>query len=467
MQKRKPSFLLSLIIIVVLAVIISFAMLLLKLPTIITLFFCIFYTGIISVFLGHTKEDINDFILGGVRKSAFVIVMLLVIGCLIGSWIVSGIIPTIIYYGLDIINPNYFLVVGLISCSIISYFTGSAYACIGTIGVSMIGIAEGMGISLPITAGMILSGALFGDKMSPFSDTTNMASGVTKTPLFVHIKSMLYTTFPAWIMALIIYAFIGRDFNTAAVNIQQIDSLKNAIQANFQISPLLLIVPLLTVILAIKKIPPVIAIGIGAVTSIIVALIFQHQFDVQTILRSLVEGVQMDFGSDLTTKLFSNRGGMENMMHTISIVIIALIFGEIITKTGILGSLIIGLEKVIYNTVSLVFITILSCLLTTMISNSQYLSILMPGEAFLPLYKRRNISSRVLSRSLEDGGTMFGMLVPWTGDAAFVALTLGVATIDYLPFTFFALLSPVVSVVFAAFNIAIWKSSDDTWESNE
>ncbi len=393
--------------------------------------------------------------------------MLLVIGCLIGSWIVSGIIPTIIYYGLDIINPNYFLVVGLISCSIISYFTGSAYACIGTIGVSMIGIAEGMGISLPITAGMILSGALFGDKMSPFSDTTNMASGVTKTPLFVHIKSMLYTTFPAWIMALIIYAFIGSDFNTGAVNIEQIDSLKKAIQANFQISPLLLIVPLLTIVLAIKKVPPVIAIGIGAVTSIIVALIFQHQFDVQTILRSLVEGVQMDFGSDLTTKLFSNRGGMENMMHTISIVIIALIFGEIITKTGILGSLIIGLEKVIYNTVSLVFITILSCLLTTMISNSQYLSILMPGEAFLPLYKRRNISSRVLSRSLEDGGTMFGMLVPWTGDAAYVALTLGVATIDYLPFTFFALLSPVVSVVFAAFNIAIWKSSDDTWESNE
>jgi NhaC family Na+:H+ antiporter len=179
----------------------------------------------------------------------------------------------------------------------------------------------------------------------------------------------------------------------------------------------------------------------------------------------LVEGLQVDFNSNLTTKLFSNRGGMENMMHTISIVIIALVFGEIITKTGILGALINGLEKVVYNTVSLVFLTIISCLLTTMISNSQYLSILMPGEAFLPLYKRKNMSSRVLSRSLEDGGTMFGMLVPWTGDAAFAALTLGVATIDYLPFAFFALLSPLISVIFASFNLALWKNSDDNWET--
>ena len=213
MKKRKPSFLLSLIIITVLSAMISFSMLSLKLPTIICLLLCIFYISIISIFLGYSKENINSFILDGVKKSAFVIVMLLVIGCLIGSWIVSGIIPTIIYYGLEIINPSYFLVIGLISCSIISYFTGSAYACIGTIGVAMIGIAEGMGLSLPITAGMILSGALFGDKMSPFSDTTNMAAAITKTPLFVHIKSMLYTTFPAWIIALIIYAFLGSNFN--------------------------------------------------------------------------------------------------------------------------------------------------------------------------------------------------------------------------------------------------------------
>jgi NhaC family Na+:H+ antiporter len=465
MQKRKPSFLLSLIIIIVLSVMISFSMLSLKLPTIASLLLCIFYTSIISIFLGYTKENINSFILEGVKKSAFVIVMLLVIGCLIGSWIVSGIIPTIIYYGLEIINPNYFLVIGLISCSIISYFTGSAYACIGTIGVAMIGIAEGMGLSLPITAGMILSGALFGDKMSPFSDTTNMAAAITKTPLFIHIKSMLYTTFPAWVIALIIYAFIGSNFNTSTIDVQQIESLKSSIQTNFQISPLLLMVPLITIVLAIKKTPPVLAIGVGAFLSIIVGLIFQNQFDTYTILISLVEGLQIDFDSNLTTKLFSNRGGMENMMHTISIVIIALVFGEIITKTGLLGALISGLEKVVYNTVSLVFLTIISCLITTMISNSQYLSILMPGEAFLPLYKRKNISSRVLSRSLEDGGTMFGMLVPWTGDAAFAALTLGVATIDYLPFAFFALLSPIISVVFASFNLALWKNADDTWET--
>lgn len=464
MQKRKPGFLLSLIIILVLSVMVSFSMLALKLPTIVSLLLCILYICVISIFLGHTKENINSFILEGVKKSAFVIVMLLVIGCLIGSWIVSGIIPTIIYYGLDIINPNYFLVVGLISCSIISYFTGSAYACIGTIGVAMIGIAEGMGLSLPITAGMILSGALFGDKMSPFSDTTNMAAAVTNTPLFVHIKSMLYTTFPAWVIALIMYAFMGSDFNSTAIDVQQIENLKNSIQTNFQVSPLLLMVPLITIVLAIKKTPPVLAIGIGAFLSIIVGLIFQSQFDVYTILISLVEGLQINFDSNLTTKLFSNRGGMENMMHTISIVIIALIFGEIITKTGILGALIRGLEKVVYNTVSLVFLTIVGCLLTTMISNSQYLSILMPGEAFLPLYKRKNISSRVLSRSLEDGGTMFGMLVPWTGDAAFVALTLGVSTIDYLPFAFFALLSPIISIVFASFNLALWKKSEDTWE---
>lgn len=463
MPKKHLSFIKSFVIISILAVLVSYCMLMIHLPTIVTLFICIVYISIISLFLGYTLEDINEFILDGVKKSAFVVVMLLAIGCLIGGWIASGIIPTIIYYGLDIINPSYFLVVGLISCSIVSYFTGSAYACIGTIGVAMIGIAQGMGISLPLTAGMILSGALFGDKMSPFSDTTNMAAAATNTPLFVHIKSMIYTTLPAWIIALFIYAYLSMDFQLSGIHIDQIESLKISIQEHFFISPFMLLVPLITIILAVKKIPPVIAISTGAIISILVALIFQNQFDVYTVFMSLVQGLDMDFGSELTTKLFANRGGMEHMMHTISIVIIALIFGEIIAKTGVLGAFIGGLEKLVFNTASLVFITITSCLATTMISNSQYLSILMPGEAFLPLYRRKNVSSRVLSRSLEDGGTMFGMMVPWTGDAAFAALTLGVATIDYLPFAFFALLSPVISIIAASINYGIWTADQDDW----
>lgn len=463
MPKKHLSFIKSFVIISILAVLVSYCMLMIHLPTIVTLFICIVYISIISLFLGYTLEDINEFILDGVKKSAFVVVMLLAIGCLIGGWIASGIIPTIIYYGLDIINPSYFLIVGLISCSIVSYFTGSAYACIGTIGVAMIGIAQGMGISLPLTAGMILSGALFGDKMSPFSDTTNMAAAATNTPLFVHIKSMIYTTLPAWIIALFIYAYLSMDFQLSGIHIDQIESLKISIQEHFFISPFMLLVPLITIILAVKKIPPVIAISTGAIISILVALIFQNQFDVYTVFMSLVQGLDMDFGSELTTKLFANRGGMEHMMHTISIVIIALIFGEIIAKTGVLGAFIGGLEKLVFNTASLVFITITSCLATTMISNSQYLSILMPGEAFLPLYRRKNVSSRVLSRSLEDGGTMFGMMVPWTGDAAFAALTLGVATIDYLPFAFFALLSPVISIIAASINYGIWTADQDDW----
>ena len=463
MPKKHLSFIKSFVIISILAVLVSYCMLVLELPTIVTLFLCIVYISIISLFLGYTLEDINEFILDGVRKSAFVVVMLLAIGCLIGGWIASGIIPTIIYYGLDIIDPNYFLVVGLISCSIVSYFTGSAYACIGTIGVAMIGIAQGMGISLPLTAGMILSGALFGDKMSPFSDTTNMAAAATNTPLFVHIKSMVYTTLPAWIIALFIYAYLSMDIQLSGIHIDQIESLKISVQEHFFISPFMLLVPLITIVLAVKKIPPVIAISTGAIISILVALVFQNQFDVHTVFMSLVQGLDMDFGSELTTKLFANRGGMEHMMHTISIVIIALIFGEIIAKTGVLGAFIGGLEKLVFNTASLVFITITSCLATTMISNSQYLSILMPGEAFLPLYRRKNVSSRVLSRSLEDGGTMFGMMIPWTGDAAFAALTLGVATIDYLPFAFFALLSPVISIIAASINYGIWTADQDDW----
>jgi len=454
----------GLIILSLLAGLISVCMMVLELPTRLTLLLAIIFTCFVALFRKHSADQIQTHLVQGVKKSAFVVIVLFVIGCIIGAWIVGGIMPTIIYYGLEILSPSWFLVSGFIICSIVSYFTGSSYACMGTVGIAFMGIGQGLGVSLPIVAGMVLSGAVFGDKMSPFSDTTNLAAAVAGVDIFDHIKSMMYTTIPAWFVSAAIFGVLGMMQSGTALDSDRIQAIQAAINSYFNVNPLLLVIPVLTIVLVIRKVSPILSMACGAILGILAAFVFQQTFDTNTILVSLTKGLSFDFGSPETNKLFANRGGLASMVYPATIAMMALSLGELLNKIGLLAALIKMAEKVVFNTGSLVFFSIASCLMTTLLTASQYLSIVMPGEALQPLYKKRQISRRVLSRCLEDGGTLFSTLVPWAVDAAFVAGTLGVATIEYLPYAFFLLFSPLFSILFSFIGFGIWKASDESAE---
>ncbi|PHR25903.1 MAG: Na+/H+ antiporter NhaC [Desulfotalea sp.] len=442
-------------------------LLVLRLPTRGTLVLCIIYLSIVSYFLGSSLMEIEGYILDGFKKAAFTVGIMMAVGCVIGGWIIGGVIPSIIYYGLDLLTPSLYLTTGLILCSLTSYFTGTSYGCIGTMGVALIGVAEGIGVPIPIAAGMVVSGALFGDKMSPFSDTTNLAAATAKTPLFSHIYSMLFTGIPAIIISLIIFGVIGMNFeDTNAANPVKTQELMAAIDSAFFISPYLFLVPLLTIVLIIKKVPPILSIIIGSIFGVIVGLIFQDSFTSKEVILALFSGVNYDFGNADAAKLL-NRGGLGSMAWIVTVALIVLAFGEIIQRSGILKSLLTAVSNSINSRFKLIVATIGACLATNLFSASQYVSIVLPGETFEPAYRRMNIKGNVLSRTLEDSGTLFAFLVPWGNDAIFTAATLGVSTMDYAPYTFFSLICPVLAVLYAATGKFIWTRDDeDTLEAS-
>ncbi|MGL1933248.1 MAG: Na+/H+ antiporter NhaC [Desulfotalea sp.] len=454
----KPS--LAFIAMLGLVVILTICLQVLKLPTRGSLVLCIVYISVVSYFLGNSLKEIESYLLDGFKKAAFTVGILMAVGCVIGGWIIGGVIPSIIYYGLDLLTPSLYLTTGLILCCLTSYFTGTSYGCIATMGVALIGVAEGLGVPLPIAAGMIVSGALFGDKMSPFSDTTNLAAATAKTPLFSHIYSMLFTGGPAIVISLIIFAVIGMNFGDEnAANPAKTQELMTAIDSVFFISPFLLLVPAITIILIIRKTPPILSIMIGSIIGVIVALIFQDAFTTKEVILSLFKGVSYDYGNADAAKLL-NRGGLGSMAWIVTVALIVLAFGELIQRSGILRALLTAVSKSINSSFKLIVATIGACLATNLFSASQYVSIVLPGETFEPAYKRMGIKGNVLSRTLEDSGTLFAFLVPWGNDAIFTAATLGVATLDYAPYTFFSLICPLIAILYAATGAFIWKRDD-------
>lgn len=444
-----------------LVIILATCLQVLKLPTRGTLVLCIVYLSVVTYFLGNTLKEIEDYLLDGFKKAAFTVGVLMAVGCVIGGWIIGGVIPSIIYYGLDLLTPSLYLTTGLILCCLTSYFTGTSYGCIATMGVALIGVAEGLGVPLPIAAGMVVSGALFGDKMSPFSDTTNLAAATAKTPLFSHIYSMLFTGGPAIVISLIIFAVIGMNFgDSQGTSPAKTQELMAAIDSVFMISPFLLLIPAATILLIIKKVPPILSIMIGSILGVVAGMIFQDAFTAKEAVLALFKGVSYDYGNADAAKLL-NRGGLGSMAWIVTVALIVLAFGEIIQRSGILKALLTAISNSINSSFRLIVATIGACLATNLFSASQYVSIVLPGETFEPAYRRMNIKGNVLSRTLEDSGTLFAFLVPWGNDAIFTAATLGVATLDYAPYTFFSLICPILAVLYAATGKFVWKRENE------
>ncbi|MBX0316376.1 Na+/H+ antiporter NhaC [Planococcus glaciei] len=402
---------------------------------------------------GYKWDVIEEGAYKGIRMALPAIVIIILVGLIIGAWIGGGIVATMIYYGLKIITPSLFLVTICVICAIVTLAIGSSWSTMGTIGVAGMGIGVSMGIPAAMVAGAVISGAYFGDKMSPLSDTTNLAAGITGTDLFVHIKHMIYTTIPGLVIALVVYFFLGRQFGGAAVDTGNISSILTALESNFVISPWLLLVPLAVVVMVAKKVPALPALAIGVLLGWLCHVFIQGG-NVADAVNTLHDGFSISSGNEMVDNLF-NRGGIDSMMYTVSLTIVAMIFGGIMEQVGMLQAIVKQILKVAKSAGSLIAATVVSAFFTNATASEQYISILLPGRMYAKAFKDKNLHSKNLSRALEDGGTVTSPLVPWNTCGVFILATLGVETFAYAPYAVLNYAIPIISIIMAFLGLKV------------
>jgi NhaC family Na+:H+ antiporter len=421
--------------------------------------------GLIGWRYGKTWKDIEEKILHTIQSAMGAILILILIGALSGAWMISGLIPMMIYYGIEIMHPSFLLVASVVICSLVSLATGSSWSTIATIGVAIIGIGSAFGLNTGLVAGAIISGAYFGDKMSPLSDTTNLAPAVAGTDLFTHIRYMIYTTGPAWILTILIFSIIGI-FQSGHVSTVDTEYIRQGIATNFNTSPWLLLAPVILIAIIVKKTPAVPAMIVGVLLGLVFALFFQrdlldnmlvtgHFANYYHILLQSVFGEMSIQSGILEVDKLLTTGGMMGMLNTIFLILAALVFGGTMDAAGCLQRITDAMISAVKSRISLVGYTLLSGVIFNIVACDQYLSIVVPGKMLQKLYKEKGYKPEVLSRALEDSATVTSVLVPWNSCGATQSKVLNVPTFTYLPFCFFKLLSPLVNLTITIFNIKI------------
>jgi NhaC family Na+:H+ antiporter len=421
---------------------------------------------------GFKWKTIIDGIVKSISSAMAAILILMLIGALAGTWLISGIVPALIYYGLAILNPTIFLFAATIVSAIVSIATGSSWTTAATVGIALVGIGQAMGIHEGLVAGSIISGAYFGDKMSPMSDTTNLAPAMAGTDLFTHIRYMAFTTIPSISITLIIFLIWGFTFD-AAGQMDTILIVQDAITSKFNITPWLFIVPVVVIIMIVRKVPALPALLTGTILGAIFAIIFQPDVVLgvageteagfftfyEGVMRAMYEETSVATGHSMVDELLS-AGGMFGMMNTIWLILCAMIFGGVMEVSGMLTRLASSIIQYAHSTGSLVASTAVTCGFINVTASDQYIAIVVPGRMFANTYRERGLAPENLSRTLEDSGTVTSVLVPWNTCGAYQAGVLGVATFTYLPFAFFNLISPLMTIFFAYANIKIRKLKD-------
>ena len=396
------------------------------------------------------------------------LIILLLIGSLAGTWLLSGIIPAMIYYGLQILNPKIFLFATAIITAIVSLATGSSWSTIATIGIALLGIGQALGLSVGLTGGAIISGAYFGDKMSPLSDTTNLAPAMTGTDLFTHIRYMMYTTVPSFTITLIIFLIIG--FSYTITEVQDINVLLSAISDSYNISGWLFLVPILVIVLIIKKTPAIPALLAGTILGGIFAVIFQPEVVMSitnaetlnfssaymAVINAMTSDISITTDNEMINNLLSTSG-MAGMLNTIWLIICAMVFSGAMEAAGLLRRVAEPIIQYAESTGSLIATTVGTCVFFNISASDQYLSIVVPGRMFADTYREKGLAPENLSRTLEDSGTVTSVLVPWNTCGATQSAVLGVATFAYLPFCFFNIISPLITIAYGYFGIKIKK----------
>ncbi|MEM7362078.1 MAG: Na+/H+ antiporter NhaC [Bacteroidota bacterium] len=393
---------------------------------------------------------LEQYMVDGIFQAFVPMLILSMIGILVGVWMLSGTIPTILYYGLQYISPRWYYVSCVIFCLLASSFNGSCVATISTVGVALIGVAEGLGLPLPIAAGAIVSGACFGDKCSPLSETTNLAPGILNVDLYVHVKHLFWTTVPALFLTLAIFGYLG--IHTEQTNIAHIAAMSDTLETHFNVSSLTLLSPLLVLLLSMRKVPALATFILGIVSGLVTAALVQQNLDLPQWAEVVQNGFTLESGDRLVDKLVS-RGGLQSMMGSLSLVSIALAFG------GLLNGL--ELTKYLLNTFAsnlktrgwATLAASFSCVAINFLSGEQYLSIILPGKTFEKHFRDHGIPLKNLSRTLEDCGTLVNPLVPWGVCGAFFYGALRVSVLEYAPYAFFLYLCPLFTVLLGFFNI--------------
>ena len=446
--------------------------------------------GLVAFRLGYKWEEIERSIVKSISSAMGAILILLVIGSLSGTWLLSGIVPAMIYYGLKILNPTIFLFAACIVCAIVSVATGSSWGTVATVGIALLGIGQALDIHTGLVGGAIISGAYFGDKISPLSDTTNLAPAMAGTDLFTHIRYMMYTTIPSMVLTLLIFLIWGFTLNTKASSTDDaivLQSIENA----FNLNPILFIVPVLVIIMIVKKVPATPALLIGALLGGVCAILFQPhvvqkvaqdfisqlytgaELQVQleslesnflkssflAVMNAMSTGIKLTTDNEMITSLLTAKG-MAGMLNTVWLIICAMVFGGVMESCGLLKCIAEQIIRLAKSTGSLVASTAATCLFFNLTASDQYMAIAVPGRMYADTYRKRGLKPEVLSRTLEDSGTVTSVLIPWNTCGATQASVLGVATMAYAPFCFFNIISPFMTVFVAYFNIKIRRLDD-------
>jgi NhaC family Na+:H+ antiporter len=414
--------------------------------------------------LGYAWKEIQEGMVQGINLAMGAILILMVVGTLIGTWISGGIVPAMIFYGLKALSPGIFLGATMVICSVVSLGTGSSWSTAGTVGVALIGVGQGLGIPVSMVAGAIISGAYFGDKMSPLSDTTNLAPAVAGTDLFSHIRHMVYTVVPAYVIALALYGFLGMRFSGRVMESQNIEIIMSTMKEHFFIHPVLLLPPLLVIAMVILKVPPLPALLGGTLLGGVFALAAQSR-SLGDVLTAAHAGHVSETGVAMVDELLT-RGGLLSMMETVALIICALSFGGIMERTGMLRVLAGSLLRFVKSTGALVTTTVFSCIGMNIIAADQYIAIVVPGRMFKNAFDAKGLHPKNLSRVLENSGTMTSPLIPWNSCGAFMGATLGVNPLIYLPYAFLNLLVPAISIFYGYTGITMEKlPSEDLGEN--
>jgi len=488
-QSRQPGLGLSIGLFALCAFIISMGVLKLGVDAHIPIVICAVIAATVGVVvLKKPWSEIEQGALNAIAVALQAIVILMIIGIVIGIWLQSGVVPSLIYYGLSILSPSIFLLATLIVCSIVSLATGSSWTTAGTIGVAMMGIAHGLGVPAPVAAGIVISGAYFGDKMSPLSDTTNLAPAVAGSNLFDHIRAMVWSTGPTYIIVAIICIVLGMKYGGGALDTAKIDAMQQIMKAEFNIGFLGFVPPLLVIVLAAMKTPAIPGLFSGVVAAalmsfaqgnglgdIINAMHYGYEAGIssqfasvegdalmqlisQTGLVNVAPEMAQEVGQTLTDLL--TRGGLDSMMWSISLVFCALFFGGVMEACGFLEVIVGSIMKTVRTVGGMMATVIASCFISNLFLGDQYLSIVIPGRMFKSAFEKVNLAPRMLSRALEDCGTLTSPLIPWNTCGAFQSSALGVPTLSYLPYAFLNYLNPLVSILISYMKIGVyWRTS--------
>ncbi|MEX0964860.1 MAG: Na+/H+ antiporter NhaC [Pseudohongiellaceae bacterium] len=423
------------------------------------MFLCLIWAGLHARYLGHSYTSIRTLMSDAIARALPAVYIFILIGMVIASFMHSGTIATLMYFGLDWLAPSLFLSVGMLLCAIMSLATGTSWGTVGTLGVVFIGIGGAMGIPLPLVAGMIVCGATFGDKMSPISDTTNLAAMSAGTNLYRHIYAMLFTTLPSFLLAFIVFLLLGSRYGDSAFAATQIAAIQTALAASYRLSPLVTLIPIVVLAtLSVRKVPAEITMSVSVLVAVLIAILYQGSAS-SLVLNALWENTRGDTGIESLDDLLG-RGGIYSMSWTLMLALMALALGGILHGAGFLATLLSGIIKRIQHVAALIATTICSGLIGNMAMGEAYISIILNCQLFREKYEQSGLDKAILSRSVEEGSTLTTGLIPWTTTGVFYAATLGVPVLDYLPYAFFNYFNVFVAVGFAMLGIGLLRRAE-------